>query len=410
MIDIEKYRDIPFDKRKNCMICGSDSMDPVIELPDFPITEVYVEQNINDRVGFLDQEFYICEKCGHGQISNVIEPEFLYGDSYETRTSTSSSATGAIDSFLDFINDNLRDREVRSIIEIGCNDVYTLNRLKNRAEKLYGIDPILKGREEEYEEDKITLMGDFFENIDLNEMGVEMDVVLSSQTLEHVIDPKNLIRNLMDIATDNTLFFFQFPGLEGLVRDARFDQIFHQHYNYFTLKSVVYMLEELDADLIDFRVNPYHWATLMIAFRKKNQNRIDAFEKYKSFIVQLKREEILSQYKIFKNCMSATSNRIRALRNERLYGYGAALMLPVLDYYLEDGLSILECILDEDRNKVGKYYLNVPIQIVHPDEINNIEDSVIVLTAINSLDTGRRIIPKLIALNVKQIIVPLNSI
>ena len=381
---------------------------PIIELPEFPLTEVYVDKKVEQKLGFVDQAFHYCNHCGHGQIENIIEPKFLYENSYETRTSTSSSAIGAITIFIDFINKNLEGKKLKNIVEIGCNDIYTLERLESRADKLYGIDPILKGIEENYNNEKITIIGDYFENFDLNSLGIDLDVVISSHTLEHISQPKTMIKNIIDNATEETLIFFQFPGLEGLIGDSRFDQIFHQHYNYFSLQSVIYMLDDLDLELIDFNVNLYHWNTLMIAFRKKKTPQININEKYKSYIKQITKSEILSQYKTFRDCMSATNNRLRYFKNERIYGYGAALMLPVLDYHLEDGLSQVKCILDEDNNKIHKYYLNVPLQVLHPNDIDNIEDCVILVTAFNSLDAIRKIIPKLITLNISKIITPLN--
>ena len=66
------------------------------------------------------------------------------------------------------------------------------------------------------------------------------------------------------------MLFFQFPGLELLVEKARYDQIHHQHINYFSIKSVCYMLEEAGAEIIDYKFNPFHWGAIMIAFKKKD--------------------------------------------------------------------------------------------------------------------------------------------
>ncbi len=170
---------------------------------------------------------------------------------------------------LDFINNIIGNRHLGTIFEVGCNDLYALQKLKNKADKLYGIDPIFKNRKIDIKEKNIKVIGDFIENIDLKSLGLKMDVVLSSHTLEHIDNPKVMIKNLIDISSNDTLLFFQFPGLESLVNDAHFDQIFHQHLNYFSLKSVLYMLEDIEAELIDYKVNPYHWGALMIAFRKK---------------------------------------------------------------------------------------------------------------------------------------------
>lgn len=409
MIDLNKFKKIQFKKRTNCMICGTAALEPIISLPYFPLTEIYVNEKISEKLGFVDQAFHLCSQCSHGQLVNVIDPEVLYGDSYVTRTSTSQSAIEALDVFLSFIDDNLKDRPIKNIVEIGCNDTYLLKRLKNRAKRLYGIDPILRAREDEFMDDQITPIGDLFENVNLKEIGIELDVVLSSHTLEHINDPKGLIKKLIAAATSKTLFFFQFPGLEPLVKNAKFDQVHHQHLNYFSLKSVIYMLEDVGAELIDFRFNLYHWGALMIAFRRKGKNCKRSHEKFDKSITQITDKQIIRQYELFKECMDVTNRRIASYKNETIYGYGAALMLPILNYYLKE-LTNLKCIIDDDKNKNGLYYMNLPLKIVLPKDINNIKDLVVLITAINSKQTFRAIMSKLIDLKVRDIIIPANLI
>ncbi len=407
MINLNKFREIHFKQRTHCMVCGTKSSKPVIDLPAFPLTEIYVDKKVSEKIGFVDQAFHVCHRCGHGQIANVIDQEVLYGDSYATRTSTSASARGAIDTFLKFIDSIVKDRPIKNVIDIGCNDLYCLERLSNRAEKLYGIDPILMDKKKQIYNYKIEAIGAFIENVNLSEINIEMDVVLCSHTLEHIEEPRSLIQSLIHNATSETLFFFQFPGLESLIQTGRFDQLFHQHLNYFSLKSVIYMLESAGAELIDFRINPYHWGTLMIAFKKRDKDSVNPDNKFDQFITPITDEQILEQYKLFQDCMDAASRRVFSLRKETIYGYGAALMLPVLGYYLA-GLTELRCIIDDDKNKDGLYYINLPLKIVHSEKIDDIRDAVICITAINSKQPLRAIMSKMIELKVKEIILPMN--
>jgi len=391
------------------MVCGTKLESSVIVLPKFPLTEVYVKQKVSKQLGFVNQEFHFCERCGHGQIANVIDPEVLYGSCYKTRTSTSSSATAAIDIFLLFISDVLGNKKVETIFEIGCNDLYMLQKLKDKAEVLYGIDPILKGKECLLNDDKIKVIGDFFENVEIKHLGLKMDVVISSHTLEHIDDPKRLVENMLENSSPGTLLFFQFPSFESLVNDGHFDQVFHQHLNYFSLESVLYMLDEVGAELVNYRINPYHWGALMIAFKKRIGSR-SSHAKFKMHVQEISKDYIIKQYQVFRDCMDVTIRRIEALEKETIYGYGAALMLPVLYYYLGNSLLRLKCIIDEDKSKKNLYYLNVPIQIKMLDEIKDIDGSSVVVTAINSTQAARAITEKLMKLNVRQIILPINII
>ncbi len=395
-------------KRTHCVICGKKYSRPVINLPKLPLTEIYIDRRTDDNFGFIDQEFHLCERCGHGQIANIINPNILYGSCYKTRTSTSSSATLAVDTFLDFINAILKDRAVKSIFEIGCNDLYALEKFRNKADVLYGVDPILKEMESSYKDEKIKIIGDFFENVNVKSLGLKMDVVFSSHTLEHVEEPKKLIHDLLGISSNDAIFFFQFPGLEALINDAHFDQIFHQHLSYFSLRSVLYLLDDLGAELLDFKVNPYHWGALMIAFKKK-ASALNLNRNFRHKIQKISSEVVNKQYAVFKQNIDLTVRRIDSFSDRTIYGYGAAPMLPVLEYYL-NRLGHLQYIIDEDASKKDLYYLNLPVQIKMPDQIKDIKSSVVLVTAINSMQTVRAIMKKLIQLNVEKIIVPVNLV
>jgi hypothetical protein len=91
-----------------------------------------------------------------------------------------------------------------------------------------------------------------------------------------------------------------------------------------------------------------------------------------------------------------------------VYGYGAALMLPVLGYHLKNDFSTFACILDDDLHKNGLYYINLPVKIKNTASAH-LENSVVLVTAISSFGNTRNIIAKLAKLNPKKILVPLNS-
>lgn len=401
------FKKIKYKNRSRCVVCDIPVERPAIYLPKFPLTEIYLKFKVDQKIGFIDQEFHVCKNCGHGQVNRVIDPNILYGYNYKTRTSTSSSAISAIDTFLLFIDKTLKKKRIKTILEVGCNDLYMLRKMKNRAEVLYGIDPILKGIKPG--DPKIKVIGDFFENVDLQKLGCEPDVVLSSHTLEHIENPKKMIENLLNSVSPNTLLFFQFPGLETLVDQAHFDQVFHQHLNYFSLQSVIYMLNELGAELIDYEVNPYHWGSIMIAFRKSNANTKKSNLKFSSKIQSIPLKYIQSQYNIFKENMSLISRRLEILKDKDVYGYGAALMLPILYYYI-NGLKNLKYILDEDVNKRGLYYLNFPVEIRLPKVVKNLKNKTVVVTAINSMQAVRAIVKNLIDIGVREVLIPSNLI
>ena len=102
-MSIDNFKNISFKQRSHCMVCSKPLESPLLNLPNFPLTEIYTQKKLEEKIGFLDQFFHVCDHCSHGELSNVIPPSILYDGSYFFRTSTSASGSKVNDIFLDFI-------------------------------------------------------------------------------------------------------------------------------------------------------------------------------------------------------------------------------------------------------------------------------------------------------------------
>ncbi|NQT29334.1 MAG: methyltransferase domain-containing protein [Candidatus Saganbacteria bacterium] len=400
-MNLDIFRNVSYKTKTKCALCEKTLADPIIELPSLPLTDVFVKEKVEGGLGLIDQSFHVCDECGHAQLSNVVDPEVLYGSDYSFRTSKSMSPKSN-DLFLDFIHRVTGNDRYKNIIELGCNDLYLLDRLADKADHLLGIDPILKGKEQELSSDKIKIIGDFFENVDSNlYKKAGNTLVLSSHVLEHIVDPKAFLGKILASVDSNTLFVFQFPGFDRLIENYRFDLIFHHHLHYFSLRSFTYLLRELNCELINFEMNDYYWGSMMVAFKKSDQ------KKEKSMPQKITLEEIINKYRVFKKMMESTTKLLKSLNGEIIYGYGAGSLLPILGYHLKSDFSSFRCIADENNEKDGLYYLNLPVSIKHPSKIKDFKNSTVVVTGLNF---ARSILRSLDQLAPKQIVLPINLI
>ena len=403
MDSLLRFKQIKYRQRKICAVCDKNLGKPLLDLPKFPITEIYIDHKPNKRLGFIDQVFYFCENCGHGQIGNIVSTDVLYNKSnYSFRTSKSQSAKKVNDVFLNFIKSIIKRKRFDSVIEIGCSDLYLLRKLVSFGKELIGIDPVLDGEQKSFFNNKIKIFGDFFENFDLKTKSRGQTLVISSHTLEHVEEPKTIIEKLLLDSNDESIFIFQFPGLETLVKDGRYDQIFHQHLQYFSVRSFSFLVERFGGEVIDYKVNYNLWGSLMIAFRKRKGRINKNIAKDR-----LSAQQIKIGYDRFGLHMKNLGMYLKSLKGERVVGYPATLMLPVLSYHLDNDLSDLSCILDRDPKKDGLYYINLPVVIKSLEKIKDFSDINILMTAVS---TGRALLPALEKLSPKRIIFPLNTV
>ena len=116
-----------------CKLCGNH-VEPVISLPALPPTDIMFDRPT--YIPSIDQDLCLCHTCGHVQLSSFIIPEALYSKNYYLRTSQGIGSQKTNFEFLNFIDMVSGDQKFKNIIEVGCNDCYLLEQMRDRAENL----------------------------------------------------------------------------------------------------------------------------------------------------------------------------------------------------------------------------------------------------------------------------------
>ncbi|KID57719.1 hypothetical protein JF50_11180 [Pseudoalteromonas luteoviolacea] len=386
--DLKKYRNINYDTRQSCSVCGFKNTVPVLELPALPLTEVFINQPGIPSLGETDQSLHCCPKCGHAQLQNVLDQSLLYSSKtgYEFRSSQSYTGRKTAEFFKQFLTSLNFKEHYNCALEVGCNDAYLLKELKPIAKELIGIDPILKGHEADINDEQVTVYGEFFESCNVSQ---SPDLVICKDVIEHVTDPKALIQELVSVAKSNALFLIQVPIWDKLVENYNFDHVFHQHLNYFSLASFTTLLESLGCSLIDWTVNEQHWNSAIFAFTNQTTSTTGQVQ-----TVDI--ESVSASIKVFQHQMQACELALEtAARQFPVYGYGAALMLPVIKYHFPNQLSVISQIFDDNPNRNGQYYLNSTTPIVSTECAEGLHDAAVMLTAFSSRLNAKRMLARL---------------
>lgn len=372
-------------KRSNvCPIC-SGAMEQVFSFPQLPITEKYEPHTAGyEPRGLVDQSFLFCAGCSHGKLETVIPPEELYSSGYMTKTASSVGASHSIFSFYDFINRHLRKSNYDTVIDIGANDSSLLHLFHGK--RRVAVDPNASGSAE--------LVREYIEKADLSQYAKDRKLIVSSHTLEHVEDPNAFLKKIMGIVHHGDAVALQFPSLDCLVRDARVDQIHHQHVQYFSLMATSLLCARHGLEIVAWDFDLSHYGTLRVIARR-------GLEELKG--APITKDSILSAGETFFDSMDVFHESIERLREP--VGYGASLMLPVLDYHAK--LDRLGVVCEEDSAKHGLRYINCNKKIVPPTQVKGGE---FVVTAFNTRLAVRKIAAKLMEGGAKAVVVPFNTL
>jgi hypothetical protein len=381
---------IKFTNSKMCPCCNQLA-EGIIKIEKYPLTEFYkkYENESGELSGFLDQELCYCEQCDHLFLEKIIDVREIYTN-YLTTTTSSKGAIDCLLNFKKFIDKKLDVENPTYVIDIGGNDSYFLGLFDKSKFDLVNIDANAEGG------DGINIIRSFLEDIDLSAFSKDSKIIVSSHTIEHLQNPADLIKKIAAVVSGNDRVFLQLPSLEMMVTDARFDQVCHQHLNYFSLSSISKLLKNYGLKVMNYEYDSSHFGTLRIMAKKSNAlDEVFAVTQNTSL-------KILNRYSGFREYYSSLQNILQNKLN-RQQGFGAGLMVPTLAYYLPL-INDLEIILDESASKFNMQFINLAPKICDATMIDTHRP--IIITSISTKTAARNIYAKLSALGCEDITIP----
>ena len=350
----------------SCGVCNRNDLESVWSLEKLPFTETF--GSFDPNYPSQDQRILICQACGHFQLEFQVSPAFLYNPLNYHFKSSGQKRHVEESELLKFIQMHTT-AHVNNVLEFGANDLgFSIRMLSMGIGKfVHAVDPLAP---ENSGHDRLAshqlMITDY-----LSEIGPKFDLVIARHTMEHISNPLDLLRLLQARITNDSVIIMEFPNLASIVKGLRGDAFFHQHYHYFDLSSVMTLAAELGMELIGHRLNHRgsNGGSIMVALKKSKVTglRPERIATATAFGTRHPMDRAMGFVKfqsIFRQQMSVIAGAISL--NSPVFGLGAGLMLPVLDYHLGGAVQELGTVLDDDPAKHGTSYSNLRVQIRSP--------------------------------------------
>ena len=386
-------------EKLTCSVCGSSTLELAVDMPALPLTGVFLETPVQLGAYCHDQGLTVCTVCGHAQLQRCLAPEAVYDQTYFHRSSDSSIARSGNDTFAKFVRSVVGARRFECFLEIGSNDLYLITKIRDLARATVGLDPIWK-QEKPPVIEGVSVLGKFVEELSEADLPAKPDLLVSVQTFEHIDEPMKQLSRLVDLAADGALIFLEVPGFDALLRNLRFDQVFHQHIQYFSLASMLRLIEELDCSYVAHSINHRYWGgALGVAFIKgKAPEGVN-----RPLVAAPTPRCVAERYQVCRVQFSELMSQIEACSAGEIYGFGAAQMVPTLAYHMDSDLGFLTAILDDDPRRDGLFYPGLSVGTRTPSEDYSLANAAALITAV---DSTRPILRRLIEMNPQHLIIP----
>ena len=200
----------------------------------------------------------------------------------------------------------------------------------------------------------------------------------------HIPDQISLIKTIDKLLSNKGNIVIEVQYLLNTLQDLTFDNIYHEHYNYWSLTSLVNFFKQFQVKLFKVEKIDTHGGSIRIFISKNKNIKIE-----KSIKELLDEEEKfgIKQFQTYKNfgkkVYKIRDNVIKNLKklkikNESIVGYGApAKATTALNFF---GISKeIDYIVEDNKLKHRKFVPGVKIPIFSKQKISKRQPLVLVL-------------------------------
>ncbi len=387
----EKERDFLLKYYKfSCRSCGNEKLKRVLSLGYQPLANNLLKKR-NEKCDLFPLELNFCEKCFNCQLSISVEPKKMFSN-YLYKSSTSKTFR---DHFYQaakkYISDFKLNKKNSSIIDIGSNDGVALKPFKNlNFKNILGIEPA-KNLAKVANTEKIKTLNIFLNKKNLNKIKQKANIVLASNVFAHSDNLREMAECMIKLLKKNGTIIIEVQYLLNTLKDLTFDNIYHEHYNYWSLSSLKNFFENLPVKIFKVEKINTHGGSIRVFLSNNKSKKVDISvnkmikDELKFGIKEFKTYQNFGEkvYQIRKNVIN-NINKIKK-KGINIIGYGSPAKATTALNFFGINDDHIDFVIEDNKLKNNKFIPGTRIPIYHNKKISK-KNFVILVLAWNFFD------------------------
>ena len=383
LVDEKIRKNVLKNYKFDCRCCGKKDLKRVVSLGLQPLAN-NLKTKKKQEIDTYPLEMNYCPNCHNCQLSVAVDPKKMFSNYLYTSSTSKTFRDHFVNAAKKYVKEFNLNTKKSYILDIGSNDGIALKPFKKlNFKKILGIEPA-KNLANLANKNKIKTFNGFLTKKNLKKIKKNADLILASNVFAHSDDLKEMAECMISLLSKKGIIIIEVQYLMNTLQDLTFDNIYHEHYNYWSLTSLINFFKKFNVKIFRAEKIKTHGGSLRIYIQKKKNIKVD-----KSVNKILKEEEIYgiknyNTYKKFgKRIYKIRDNVIKNINKLKkdgntLIGYGApAKATTALNFF---GISNeIDCIIEDNKLKQGKIIPGVNIPIISKENIKKKLDILIVL-------------------------------
>jgi len=380
----EKERDMLMSCYKfECRSCGNTKLKRVVSLGYQPLANNLLNKK-NEKTELFPLELNYCPACHNCQLSVALDPKKMFSNYLYTSSTSKSFREHFISATKKYVKELKLKSKTSYIIDIGSNDGVALKPFKELGFKnILGIEPA-KNLAKLANKNKIKTFNSFLDKKSIKKIKKNADLILASNVFAHSDSLKEMAECMIELLSKNGTIIIEVQYLMNTLKDLTFDNIYHEHYNYWSLTSLTNFFKQFKVKIFKVEKINTHGGSIRVYLKKNEKIKIE-----KSVKELIKEEEKfgIKKFKTYqdfgKKVYKIRENVIKNIKEIKkngvnIVGYGApAKATTALNFF--NISKEIDYIVEDNKLKQGKYVPGVNIKITSKKEIKNKHKAILVL-------------------------------
>jgi hypothetical protein len=359
-----------------CRVCSKSNFSDVIDLKNQPWGNHFLTPNEVGKEPFYPLKVIYCNDCQTAQLDFTVKKEIMFSD----HTYLSGITKSLYDHFYNTakaVDDTFfKDKKDKNVLDIGSNDGTQLKAYKELGFNTLGVES----------SSRIALMANaqeiptihaFFNEDTAHLINKKFHVINASGVFFHLEELHSVTRGIKFLLDENGVFVVQFLYMKSIMENGAFDQIYHEHLLYYTLKTINTLLNIHDLEIFDAYLSPIHGGSI-IAYATHKGSKPPSLKLQNMLLEEdlsgcNNKEAYLEFAKRIENIKETNLLFLHKCKQEgkTIYGMGAPVKGNTLLNYFGIDSNLLEFLVEKNPLRKGLYSPGMHIPIVLESELKN---------------------------------------
>ncbi len=356
---------------KKCRSCFSEKLINVLSLGNQYLSD-FSKDNYKPTKSPLN--LVLCRNCNLVQLKNTASPTLLYTDGYGYKSGINNTMKEELQKIVIVSLKKINNHGKITAVDIGANDGTLLSYYPKSVFRI-AFEPIKKFANECKKHANVVINDFFnFKSYEHTLKKEKVDIITAISCFYDIGNPNSFVRDIKKILRRDGIFVIQQNYLVGMLMNNAFDNIVHEHLEYYSLLSLENLLSRHGLEIFHVEESTINGGSFITFISHKKVKSIqESVFRWSEYEKALKLNEV-KIYNDFAKRVIRNKKKLYNLilslakKNKTIYVYGASTRGNTLLQYYQLNNKLIKAAVERNPEKWGKNISSLSIPIISEEQ------------------------------------------